>query len=226
MKIGLLIIATNKYTEFLQPLIESADKFFLKEHDVTYFVFTNNKVDIKTSRTVVFIDTEHKEWPWMTLGRYRIFSNNSIWFYDTDYLYYIDVDMLFVDNVGEEILGELVVTQHPGYYNGGDWRETRPQSMACIPLDKQIKYVAGGFNGGKTANFIKMANILANNIDTDYNNGIIAVWHDESHLNKYIAYYQSELKLLAPSYCYGEHMNLPFKKRIVALTKKHEEFRK
>ena len=30
MKIGLLIIATNKYTEFLQPLITSADKYFLK----------------------------------------------------------------------------------------------------------------------------------------------------------------------------------------------------
>jgi histo-blood group ABO system transferase len=226
MKVGLLIIATNKYIDFLQPLIESADKFFLKEHDVTYFVFTNNKVDIKTNRTVVFIDTEHKAWPWMTLGRYRIFSNNSIWFYDTDYLYYIDVDMLFVDDVKDEILGELVVTQHPGYYNGGDWREPRSQSMAYISNDKKIYYVAGGFNGGKTSNFIKMANILASNIDTDYNNGIIAVWHDESHLNKYVAYYPSEIKLLTPSYCYGEHMNLPFKKRIIALTKKHEEFRK
>jgi len=225
MKIGLLIIATNKYVNFLQPLIESADKFFLKEHDVTYFVFTNNKIEVKTNRSVVFIDTEHREWPWMTLGRYRIFSNNSAWFYDTDYLYYIDADMLFIDSVGEEIFGELVVTQHPGYYNGGDWREARSRSTAYISNDKKIHYVAGGFNGGKTENFMKMANILASNIDADYNNGIIAVWHDESHLNKYVAYYPNEIKLLTPSYCYGEDMNIPFKKRIIALTKKHEELR-
>lgn len=32
MKIGLLIIATNKYTDFLQPLISSADEFFLNLH--------------------------------------------------------------------------------------------------------------------------------------------------------------------------------------------------
>ena len=226
MKIGLLIIATNKYTEFLQPLISSADSFFLKNHEVTYCIFSNKKIDLKTNRPTAYIDIEHKQWPWMTLGRYKIFSDNALYLNKFDYIYYIDADMLFVSNVGEEIFDELVVTQHPGYYKGGDWREIRPQSTACIPIEKNIQYVAGGFNGGKASVFLNMANTLAKNIDIDYKNNIIAIWHDESHLNKYIAYYTKSFKILTPSYCYGEHMNLPFKKKIIALTKKHEEFRK
>ena len=41
-KIGLLIIATNKYTDFLNKLISSADDFFLTDSNVEYFIFTNN----------------------------------------------------------------------------------------------------------------------------------------------------------------------------------------
>ena len=88
MKIGLLIIATNKYTEFLKPLIEGADDFFLKNHDVTYFVFTNKDIDIQTNRKVTKVFTNHKEWPWMTLGRYRIFTNNREILSEMDYLFY------------------------------------------------------------------------------------------------------------------------------------------
>lgn len=112
MKIGLLIIATNKYTQFLQPLIESADNFFLKDFEVTYFVFTNKEINISSSRNIVKIDVEHKEWPWMTLGRYKIFSDSYEELSKMDYLFYSDVDMRFVNHVGQEILGDRVATIH------------------------------------------------------------------------------------------------------------------
>ncbi len=115
-KIGLLIIATNKYIQFLDKLINSADKYFLTNYDVTYFVFTNKDIDIKSKRNIVKTEVEHKEWPWMTLGRYKIFTENSNILSNMDYLYYCDVDMLFVNNIGDEILSERVATQHPGYY--------------------------------------------------------------------------------------------------------------
>ena len=116
MEIGLLIIATNKYTNFLQPLIDSADKFFLKDQQVTYFIFTNVDIDIQSERKVENIHVDHREWPWMTLGRYKIFSDNSEVLSKMDYLYYCDADMRFVGEVGDEILGDRVATQHPGYY--------------------------------------------------------------------------------------------------------------
>jgi len=32
-------------------------------------------------------------------------------------------------------------------------------------------------------------------------------------------------KILSPSYCYGESMNIPFERRLIALDKNHSEVR-
>jgi hypothetical protein len=42
----------------------------------------------------------------------------------------------------------------------------------------------------------------------DEKKGIIALWHDESHLNRYIL--DKKYKLVSPSYCYPENSGIPF----------------
>jgi histo-blood group ABO system transferase len=225
MKIGLLIIATNKYTQFLQPLISSADLFFLKDHEVTYFVFTNQDVNIETNRNVVRINVEHKEWPWMTLGRYKIFNDNSDKLSEMDYLFYSDVDMLFVDNIGDEIIEERVATQHPGYAGTRGTPDTNPNSLAYVGMNEDMEYFAGGFNGGSSKEYLKMSSKLSSNIEKDYQNGIIAVWHDESHMNRYFID-NKPTKILNPSYCCNEGwLDCPFGRRLIALDKNHKEIR-
>tara|TARA_B100000925_G_scaffold174515_1_gene131528 strand:+ start:17491 stop:18168 length:678 start_codon:yes stop_codon:yes gene_type:complete len=224
MKIGLLIIATNKYIRFLQPLITSADKFLLKNQEVTYFVFTNEDVELFTERNVVKINVEHKDWPWMTLGRYKIFNESRKELSEMDYLFYSDADMKFVSEVGDEIISERVATQHPGFYGSKGTPETNPNSLAYIDPNDQNQYFAGGFNGGTSEEYLKMAKNLADNIDIDFKNGIIAKWHDESHMNRYF-FDNTPTKILNPSYCYGESMNIPFDKKLIALDKNHEEVR-
>ena len=227
--IGLLIIATKKYFDFVQPLIDSADEFFLKDHNVTYYVFTDEAIRrhgvLTSKRQIKPVPTLHKEWPWMTLGRYDIFHKHRDVLQANDYLYYIDADMLIVDEVGDEVLGDLVATQHPGYYNTRGTPETRIMSTAYIAQHENTQYFAGGFQGGATEEFLKMSNILSQNIQLDFNNNIIAIWHDESHFNRYAANNIDKLKILSPSYCYGANKTIPFTPRIVALVKKHEEFR-
>ena len=223
-KVGLLIIATNKYIQFLQPLIESADSYFLPNQDITYFVFTNQNIDIKSNRNIVKIDVEHKDWPWMTLGRYKIFSDNSNILSKMDYIFYSDVDMRFVFEVGDEILSDRVATQHPGYYDRRGTPETNPLSLACVFPYEQMQYFAGGFNGGTSKEYLKMAHKISNDIDVDCSRNIIAIWHDESHMNRYFIDNKPTL-ILSPSYCYGESMNIPFEKKLLALDKNHSEIR-
>lgn len=222
--VGLLIIATNKYISFLKNLLESADKFFLKNQNVTYFVFTDQDIKIDSTRNIVFVKTEHKQWPWMTLGRYKIFDTNKDTLSKMDYLYYCDSDMLFVDDVGDEILCERVATQHPCLYGTRGTPETNPNSLACVHPHENMQYFAGGFNGGSSYEYLKMANIISNNIDIDYNNGIIAVWHDESHMNRYFID-NPPTKILTPSYCYAEDIPAPYHPRLLALKKNHYEMR-
>jgi histo-blood group ABO system transferase len=225
MEIGLLIIATNKYTQFLQRLITSADKHFLADKNVTYFIFTN-KTDfpIETDRNVVMVPVEHKPWPFMTLYRYKIFTQNSEYLKDMSYLYYCDADMLFVGDFGDEILGELVATQHPGYYGRRGTPEHRPESLAYVGPNENMQYFAGGFNGGSINGYLTMVKEIDKNIDIDLSKGLIAIWHDESHMNRYFINNPPSV-ILSPSYCYGELMNIPFEKKLLSLDKNNFEIR-
>lgn len=42
MKIGLLVVVANKYIRFLAPLARSAERHFLKNHEITLFIFTDH----------------------------------------------------------------------------------------------------------------------------------------------------------------------------------------
>jgi histo-blood group ABO system transferase len=65
---------------------------------------------------------------------------------------------------------------------------------------------------------------ISKNIKIDFEKNFIAVWHDESHLNRYMID-NTPTKILTPSYCYPENMYLPYHKKLLALDKNHKELR-
>jgi histo-blood group ABO system transferase len=226
-KVGLLVIATNKYISFVDPLVESADKWFLPECDVTYCIFTNNSKQLQTNRHFNMMQIEHEPWPAPTLKRYDYFDQYEDYLKSFDYLYYCDADMKFVDMVGNEILGELVSTLHPGFWGQLNLQfsyERRPNCKAYIPYGSGNAYYAGGFNGGNAEQFLKMSKIIVSWRKEDEQNGLVPVWHDESYMNKYM-YLKPPTKVLTPSYCYPESWNIPFEKKLLALDKNHSEMR-
>ena len=225
--IGLLIIATNKYISFVDPLVASADKWFFPNCKVTYCVFTNNVSHLNTARSFNMMHIEHEPWPAPTLKRYDYFDQYSDYLKTFDYLYYCDADMKFVDFVGEEILENLVGTIHPGFWAQPNYSftyERRPNCKAYIPHGSGNRYYAGGFNGGKSDQFLKMSNTIVSWRKEDEANGIIPIWHDESYMNKYM-FLTPPTKALTPSYCYPESWHIPFEKRLLALDKNHSEMR-
>lgn len=202
MRVGLLTIATGEpYYRFIVPLFESAMKYFLPKHDKTFFLFTDCNTEF--GGNVVKIKTRPKGYPNETLMRYHTFLGSEDKFKDMDYLFYCDIDMLFCGEVGDEILGDLVGTLHPGYIGKRGTYEINPKSTAFMNKDQGHHYFCGGFNGGKTKNYLDMAKKIRDNTDADWRNGIIAVWHDESHINKYM-FLNPPTKILSPAYCYPE----------------------
>lgn len=229
MKIGHLVIATNRYLEFVGPLLDSSKKFFLPNHEVTIFLFTNMPF---CREGVVQVDQEHYPWPGMTLRRYEIFLKNRDLLSEMDYLFYTDADMLFVDTVGDEVLGDLVATIHPGYYNSPPEElphEMNPRSTAFVPLSDRNRYFAGGFNGGKRDIFLGMAEKICEGIQEDRKIDYIAQWHDESHMNRYLIDHKPSV-VLDPSYCFPKDNRLaighPYRDtmKLCALEKNHKEF--
>jgi hypothetical protein len=75
----------------------------------------------------------------------------------------------------------------------------------------------GGFNGGRSFYYRELIKTLKENIDIDLQNGIIAIWHDESHLNRYML--DKSPKILTPSYGYPDGSEFQFEKKIIILDK-------
>jgi histo-blood group ABO system transferase len=193
MNIGLIIVATNKYIEFVPQLIASVKRNFLTNHNVEIFLFTNQKFE----GNVTVISTEHREWPWMTLGRYHLIQTLKD-YPKKDYYYYIDADMLVTDTVGDEILGNRVVAIHGKFKKKPGNFDRNLKSLAYVSPKITNPYFCGGFQGGKL--YLEDAEELAKRIDIDYNNDIIALWHDESHWNRYCLDYPPDV-VLSHHYC-------------------------
>jgi histo-blood group ABO system transferase len=225
--VGLCITATGKYIVFVDPLIASAEKHFCKNHHVTYFVFTDSLRE--STENIIYLSHSKLGWPYDTMMRYHAYLAYQDVIGTQDYLFALDADMLFVGEVGDEILGERVATLHPGFFQAHRYSfsyEKNPLSKACIYGHEGTAYYAGGFYGATTEEFLKILTTTTTNIDDDLSRGIIAVWHDESHWNRYCINHKPTV-VLSPSYCFAENMpHLPFPKKLVALDKNHQEMRK
>lgn len=219
--IGLLIMATGKYVNFVPPLVKSSEKYFCRNHNVTYFVFTDG--ELPAADNIVRIHQSRLGWPYDTMMRYHTYAAQEELLSSQDYLFACDADMLFVDEVGDEILGERVATQHPGFVGKRGSYETNPLSTAYVSSQEGTYYFAGGFYGGTAKEVMRIAKTNAANIDKDLESGLIAVWHDESHWNRYCIDNKPTL-ILTPSYCYPESWNLTYTKRLLALDKNHAEY--
>ena len=224
-KIGVLYISTGKYTIFWEGFFQSAECFLLtsKDYEKHYFVFTDSEsIQFEENSRVHKIYQEPLPWPYITLNRFQILNKVRSLLKEMDYIYFFNGNMLFVNKVGEEILPEvkkpLVLVKHPGFFNASRNEftyEDNEKSTSFIPFDKGRYYFMGGLSGGTSEAYLEMVAILEKQVEIDTNNGIIAVWHDESHLNQYAIDNESKIKILDPTYGYAEDWDLPFEPKIM-----------
>jgi hypothetical protein len=234
-QVALLLIATQKYKQFVQQLIDSANQFFCIGHDVTIILFSDEVIEVKSERIkIIQVGIQGYKFPHASLYRYKIFAEKEILLSQFDQIFYSDVDMNFVAPVGEEMFSDgLTATQHPGFYKGGWGSENNSEkSTSYLPKEKRKKYYAGGFNGGEAKFFLEMCHLLSANISIDENKGIIAEHNDEAHLNWFISNNIEKVKELHSGYCMVEDLprreswgisELPVK--IIALNKDHKRMR-
>jgi hypothetical protein len=226
MKIAILNIATNNYKLFLDQLHTSIEKYFLPEHTKDYFVWTDVE-EFNFKHNVRIIKIEPQGFPGDTLFRFHYFLMAEELLKKYDYIFYLDADMGIVDYVGEEILTPRLGVQHPGFFEENKKQGTPDEkiypnnlkSTAYTKKEEIKQYCCGGFNGGSSEEFLKMSKQISNNINVDMDNKIIALWHDESHLNRYFVD-NPPTKILNCGYCAPESAwEVPFPKKILALDK-------
>lgn len=218
MKVAFVIIATNKYIQFVPPLLDSIYKYFLPDTEKDCYVFTD-QTDYNLGYNTEKINISPKGWPGDSYYRYHYFLSIKDTLQTYDYIYYLDADMRVVDFIGDEVLTDLLGVQHPGFVlnKQGLPEDQQVNSTAYLPKKEVTQYCCGGFQGGTSSKYLKLCETISKNIDIDDANNILAIYHDESHANRYFAD-NPPTKILNAGYCAPETAwEVPFPYKILAL---------
>jgi histo-blood group ABO system transferase len=216
-KIGVCIMATGSCEAQPCKLIESGRKFFCVGHDVTYFVFTDG-TSVTEAKDVVKVKQASLGWPYDNLKRFHVFDDHEAIFEKMDYVFAVNADMVFVASVGEEVLSELVATQHPLFMKKRGDYESKKISAAYVGRHEGRHYFTGSLFGGTKNQFVRLLKVVRKQIDMDLSKKFISRWHDQSYLNRYFIDHPPT-RVLNPSYSYPEDWQLDFPKKLVASCK-------
>jgi hypothetical protein len=121
----------------------------------------------------------------------------------------------------DEFSETMCFVRHPGHFKERKYNhpyERKKKSWAYIPYNCGGEYVIGAMFCGKCENFLKMSKTLKSCIEDDLKRNVIAQWHDESQMNRYIIGHK-EFRILDCGYCYPVGFDLPLDKKIVGVSK-------
>jgi len=213
-KIAILFIGTSRYVEFFPK----TNKEFFVFTDVIEFPYLKNKKDVS------IVKIEHQKWPYSTLMRFKIINKIAKKLNKYSHIIFIDADMFVNKLVTEEEFFShnkpLFGVKHDSYVNKpGEFEFNTKSTAALKPGDDLSNYVVGAFWGGRKKEMINLLKELEKRVDVDLKNNVIAKWHDESQLNKYLIERKNSVHILDPSYAYPEFKPIPppYKKRIIHL---------
>jgi hypothetical protein len=227
VKLGILYICTGRYHIFWKAFYESAEALLLPGCEKHYFVFTDAAgIEYEERNNVHRIFQEKLEFPLPTLLRFHMFLRAEEQLKEMDYLFFFNANMVVVSEIGpDEILPDpdkedgLTVALHSGYYRVDSSRFPfeRKQRRSLAWMETGPHYFQGCLSGGTRTAYLRMTRQLRDNIQTDLDHNIIAVWWDESHLNKYMT--DKHPKILSPAYCHPEGRHFDFAPKILMLDK-------
>jgi hypothetical protein len=174
---------------------------------------------VNYAKNLTVFPIESEVWPMPTLMRYHMMLQQEEKLKEYDYVFYCDIDMLFVNIVGDEILGDgITAVQQPMYALRKEFwppYEPNPKSASYIPRPGMLLphdgnrfmplYFAGGFQGGRTKEWLVACKEMRKMIDADFNNNYTPIWNDETVFNAYL-FKQPPVRVLTPSYTYPDSL--------------------
>jgi glycosyltransferase involved in cell wall biosynthesis len=236
-KVAICFIGTGKYLNYLPNYYKHIEKYFLPESEKTFLVFTDGELD-EMPDNVIQYQQDHLEWPFITLKRFEIINQARQEIMKNDWFVFIDADALVTSDITEEEFFDpskpFFGVHHPCHFLGmqphGKFPgafETNPKCRASIAEDADVStYWQGCLWGGKVPYVFELIDELQNRTNDDLKDDIIAIWHDESHLNKFFVENKERVHTLPSSYAYPEDFAdaCDFEAKIVHLSKNNSNY--
>ena len=245
MKVAISFIGTNRYLNYLPQYYENIQKYFLPNSEKTILAFTDGELTDVPENVKVY-HQEHLPWPYITLKRFEIINKARAFIKDCDWFVFIDADALVVATITEEeFLSRccgadtnqvpLFGVHHPCHYlnmpphnkaPGAYDQNKESEAYVNVEEEKPETYFQGCFWGGKVPAALAMIDELEGRVNRDLEKDVIALWHDESHINRYFIDREFDVHTFGPEYAYpevfDEHCN--FEPKIVHLAKDNSKY--
>jgi len=213
-KVGIIFIGTGLYAGFFDGFYKRINRYFCVEQDKKIFVFTDliDHPNFLGKDDVDVNEISHAEWPFITLHRFKFMHSIKEKLSEMDYVIFVDADLWPIEESSLEDLlpshmsKDYFGVQHPGFINEQGTFEDNKDSYAYAYEQgfDLSNYWQGCFWGGKTKKILEMIQILDQRVDEDYDKGIVAKWHDESHMNKFFLENKDNVHTLHPGFALPE----------------------
>ncbi|XP_034541646.1 N-acetyllactosaminide alpha-1,3-galactosyltransferase-like isoform X2 [Notolabrus celidotus] len=235
--VALTVFAVGRYLDaYLWTFLNSSEHHFMLGLPVKYYVFTDMpeklpNIKLAPQRTMKVIHVErHSRWQDISMMRMKSIADiiESDIRQHCTHVFCFDVDQVFTGRFGSEALGDSVALLHAHFYRLPVKRFTydhNPKSKAYMETG-DFYYHAAVF-GGSWESVKAMTEACYQSIMEDKENKVEALWHDESHLNKYLWLHKPS-KVLSPEYCWDTSIGSPSEirvKRLLWAPKKYGELR-
>ncbi|XP_069775103.1 N-acetyllactosaminide alpha-1,3-galactosyltransferase-like isoform X3 [Narcine bancroftii] len=200
---------------YLERFLLSADEHFMPGFPVIYYVFVDDLAKLKQitpklsgrGKVQDLKVEKHRRWQDNSMFRMKLIKEliETHVKNEANYIFCFDVDQHFNGRFGTEALSESVALLHAWFYRKLKFfytYESNPLSSAYIESKGDFYYHAAVF-GGTWQSVRNLTERCHHGIMKDKQRNVEALWHDESHLNKYY-WLHKPTKILSPEYCWDK----------------------
>ncbi|XP_037347053.2 alpha-1,3-galactosyltransferase 2-like [Pungitius pungitius] len=209
--VALTVFAVGRYLDaYLGTFLNSSEQHFMLGLPVTYYVFTDvpekvPRVQLASGRTLKVIKVERSSrWQDISMMRMKTISDviESDIPHRCTHVFCFDVDQVFSGRFGSEALGDSVALLHAHYYHLPAKLFTYDRNPASRAyMETGDFYYHAAIFGGSWERVKALTDACYRGIAEDKRNNVEALWHDESHLNKYMWLHKPS-RVLSPEYCW------------------------
>ncbi|XP_008592984.1 PREDICTED: N-acetyllactosaminide alpha-1,3-galactosyltransferase-like 1, partial [Galeopterus variegatus] len=215
--IGLAVFATEKFVEYLQQFIQSANKHFMIGYNVIFYIMIDDftrlpPLELGPLRTCKIFSIIKKQGfqdaILINMKNLEMHLIDSMQ-HEVDFLFVMAVNQIFKNDFGVETLGRSVAQIHAWWYfnNAKDFPyERRPRAAAFIPLEQGDFYYHSATFGGTPNEVLTLLQTYQKGAIHDITKEVKSTY--EQHLNKYF-FLHKPAKLLSPEYNWDPNFKTP-----------------
>lgn len=197
MKLGIIYLATGDYHKFWKDFYITCEQYFCMDIEKGNEIFTDTPEEFEIINDINVCIHKINDLGWIVNTSYKskYICNIREKLVKYDYVFYINSNFLFtapiyVKEVLPDASDNYLTALSFDHYLQVDVKnypyDRQLDSLAYVPIGQGKRYVQGGFYEGRTREMLLFSDWFSEAIAQDFNRIIVAYFHDESYINRYM----------------------------------------